>query len=263
MVHSTFISKPATVHYLVAIVLTLLVIFSACEKQDATNSDEDQTLTCGSSLPSRFQCISAAGKSTITSYNIPEVLGCWDNDANDFCIEYKSDGTGVITTKPSAFVTGSTSTFKWGAMVDSKGKLLLSNVGTVYIAHESTQGSFDPQIQILSFKQSTKQFYGYNMAAVSKCATVAGGGSGATGTGNIIFWTNSDLGCGNITVTVSGKSAAISKFFSATPACGADGAANFTLPVGNYSYSAECSGKKWSSTFSIQQGQCFKMQLTK
>ncbi|TDO24073.1 hypothetical protein [Pedobacter duraquae] len=263
MVRLSSSKKPKTLQIFIFIVLAVLFVFSACEKDDTSNSEEDQTLTCGSSLPSRYQCISAAGKSTITSYNIPELIGCWDNDGNDFCIEYKSDGTGIITSKPSTFVTASTATFKWGAMVDSKGKLLLSNVGTIYIAHQATQGSFDPQLALLSFKQSTKQFYGYNMSAIAKCATVSGGGTGTTGTGNIIFWINSDLGCGNITVSVSGKSATINKSFSASPACGADGGANFTLPVGNYSYTAECSGKKWTSTFSITQGVCFKMQLSK
>lgn len=238
-----------------------LVIFG-CEKNDAANSEEEQVLTCGSTLPTGFQCISASGKSTLTTTNIPELYGCWDSKSFDFCVEYKSNGTGIITYKPSSFVAGSTQNIKWGAMVKANGDLLLSNVGTIYIAHESLQGSIDPQIALLSFKQSTKQWYGFDLVTIGKCETITGGGTSTGGTGNIVFWTNSDLGCGVITVKVNNQTGSISSYHGTSPVCGAAGTANFTLPAGNYTYTAECSKYKWTSTFTITAGSCFKMQLT-
>jgi len=248
---------------LITIFCVVFVLFG-CEKQDAANSQEDKVLTCGSSLVAPFQCISAAGKSTLTTTKIPELHGYWNSDSYDFCVNYKSDGTGTITYKPSAFTKGSTQKIKWGAMVNSKGELLLSNSGTLYIAHESLEGSLDPQIALLSFKQSTKQWFGFDLKSVSSCPTVTGGGSTATGgNGNVIFYTKSDLSCGNITVMISNQSGTISRFINGIPACGDNTGANFSLPAGNYTFSAECSKFKWPATpITITAGQCFKMELT-
>ncbi|WP_214227640.1 hypothetical protein [Pedobacter sp. B4-66] len=247
---------------LVFLFLVLLLI-GGCEKNDAANSEEDKVLTCGESLSMPFQCISTSGKSTVATTKIPELIGCWDSDDFDFCVKYNSDGTGLITYKPSGLSPGSTQRIKWGAMVKSNGDLLLSNVGTIYIAHESLEGSIDPQIALLSFKQSTKQWYGFDLKSVGKCATVSGGGGGSTGgKGSIIFWTKTDLGCGSISVTINNQSGVINKYFNASPACGTSGAANFSLPAGNYTFTASCSKYKWGPTsVTISEGQCFKMEL--
>lgn len=245
-------------------ILSVVLMLFGCEKEDAANSKEDKDLTCGSSLNAPFQCISAAGKSTLTTTKIPELYGYWDSEDFDFCVNYKSDGTGTITFKPSAFVKGSTQKIKWGAMVNSKGELLLSNQGTIYIAHESLEGSLDPQIALMSFKKSTKQWYGFDLKSVSSCPTITGGGStGTGGNGNVIFWVKSDLGCGNIKVTINNQNGTIGQYVtSGAPACGASSGANFTLPAGNYTFTAECSKYKWPATaITVTAGQCFKMEL--
>lgn len=246
------------------LLIPILFLFIGCEKDMATNSKEDRVLTCGSTLEPPFQCISGAGKSTITTYDIPELIGCWDSDDFDFCIQYIKGGTGVITYKPSAFVKGSTQKIKWGAMVNSKGELILSNAGTVYIAHESLQGSLDPQIAMLSFKRSTKQWAGFDLVAIGECkAPTSGGGTTVGGKGNIVFWTKSDQGCGTIKVTINGQSNNITQYFAnGSPACGQAGAASFELPAGQYTFSAECSKYKWNPTpFTITAGECLKMEL--
>jgi hypothetical protein len=245
---------------LLILAITLLIGFASCDEKDASNSYQDKELTCGSSLSSPFQCISASGKSTLTTYQIPELYGCWDSKDFDFCVKYNADGTGLITFKPSAFVSGSTQKIKWGAMVNSKGELLVSNMGTIYIAHESLQGSLDPQIALLSFKKSTKQWYGFDLVSVGSCGTVSGGG-GTSNTGNIIFWTQTDHGCGPITVTINNQSGSINSYYGAAPACGANGGANFTLPAGNYSYTAKCAKYQWGSSITITAGGCIKMKL--
>jgi hypothetical protein len=88
------------------------------------------------------------------------------------------------------------------------------------------------------------------------------GGGGST-TGNAMFWTSSDLGCGGIYVFISNSSGAISQYYSGgTPNCGASGCANFTLPPGNYSYTASCSSWNWNGTITVTAGGCSRMRLT-
>lgn len=96
------------------------------------------------------------------------------------------------------------------------------------------------------------------------CGGSGGDGSGGTttgGTGNVIFYTQTDHGCGPITVKISNQVGSISSYYSATPNCGDTGGANFTLPAGNYNYTAECSKYTWGSSITITAGGCFKMKL--
>lgn len=90
-----------------------------------------------------------------------------------------------------------------------------------------------------------------------------GGGGGGGTTGNITFWTQSDHGCGPISVTISnGQTGTINSYFtSGLTSCGASGCANFTLPSGNYSYTATCSGYTWSNSFTITAGSCSLKKL--
>lgn len=98
------------------------------------------------------------------------------------------------------------------------------------------------------------------------CSTMqlagSGGGGGST-TGEATFWVESDLGCGSITVNVSGYgSKTITSYFSSgTPDCGSSGTATYNLPSGTYSYSASCSGKTWEGTIEVGSNTCSRMQL--
>ena len=101
-----------------------------------------------------------------------------------------------------------------------------------------------------------------NNSSSSRTATVTVSGSGITRTievyqagvpasGSIAFWSSRDFGCGYITITITGQgSKTLSTFYVVgSPTCGSSGAATFSdLPVGTYSYSASCSGRKWSGT---------------
>ena len=86
--------------------------------------------------------------------------------------------------------------------------------------------------------------------------------SGSTGNGSVLFWISSDLGCGNIKVTINGSTNYISSYYSASPSCGASGCANFTLPIGSYNYTASCDSYTWSGTVKSTSNGCSKMQLT-
>ena len=82
-------------------------------------------------------------------------------------------------------------------------------------------------------------------------------------TGQVTFWSQSDLKCGNVNVTCNGVTRTISSFYiSGAPSCGANGAATFNLPPGTYAFSASCTGKKWEgSTVTVKAGGCSKMEL--
>gem|GEM_PF-1278841 len=81
--------------------------------------------------------------------------------------------------------------------------------------------------------------------------------------GSILFWTQSDLGCGNITVNIGGQSKTLDSYHSGAPACGASGAATFNLAPGTYAYTASCAGLNWSGNVTVSGGQCTKQQLVK
>lgn len=243
--------------------IAFLFVLSSCEKDEAVDSQQNKEYRCGTSLPSGYQCISAAGESVPTTYEIPELYGSWESSA-DFCIEYKSDGTGIITFKPTTFTSGKTQRIKWGAMVRSNGEFELSGAGSIYICHESLEGSLDPQIIMLSFKRSTKQWLGWDLEKVSSCGSVgSGNNNNTTGNGNIAFWTSSDLKCGPITVSIAGKTGVINKYYyDSTPPCGASGAANFELPAGDYTFTASCTSYHWpASQVTIRPGVCLRMRL--
>lgn len=88
--------------------------------------------------------------------------------------------------------------------------------------------------------------------------------SGGNGSGEVSFFTRSDKECGNITVTVSGYgSRTISSYYSSgINSCGLPGCANFTLPPGNYTFSATCSNYTWGpSSFTITSNGCLRYEL--
>ena len=80
--------------------------------------------------------------------------------------------------------------------------------------------------------------------------------------GQALFWTASDLGVGNITVTCNGITKIINSYYSSgAPSFGASGAANFTLNSGTYIYNASGGSLKWSGNINITSGVCIKTQL--
>jgi len=89
-------------------------------------------------------------------------------------------------------------------------------------------------------------------------------GGGGDNTGNVTFWTNQDLGCGNIYVTITSYGqGTISSYYTAIPDCGASGCANFNnLAYGAYTYSAVSDGGcTWNGNILVDQD-CELMQLT-
>jgi hypothetical protein len=84
-------------------------------------------------------------------------------------------------------------------------------------------------------------------------------------TGSVSFWTDIVL-YGEIQIWVDGEYAgALDSYFgSGTPECAQDGTVASRLSLGLHSYRAKNpSGSTWSGTFTIEQGQCLLLRLTK
>ncbi len=89
-----------------------------------------------------------------------------------------------------------------------------------------------------------------------------GNGNG-NGTGKATFWTQSDFGCGNISVYISNTSGTISGYFSGgNPGCEANASANFQLTPGTYEWTASCGNYNWNGNITVNEGSCSTMQLT-
>lgn len=92
-----------------------------------------------------------------------------------------------------------------------------------------------------------------------------GGSGGGNGTGDLIFYTNQDYGCGPINVNLSGNgSSTITGFFSnGAPDCSttSSGGTFSNLAPGTYNFDASCSNESWSGTVTIQDGVCTQQQL--
>ncbi|MCO5240913.1 MAG: hypothetical protein M9904_12765 [Chitinophagaceae bacterium] len=82
--------------------------------------------------------------------------------------------------------------------------------------------------------------------------------------GEVIFWIGSDFGCGPITVNCGGDTKLITHYSTsgASPVCGSEGYATFSLLPGEYDFVASCSGKNWKGKVNIIKGKCYNMQLT-
>jgi hypothetical protein len=163
-------------HLLTSALFVLLLVVIGCEKEDedpgsGSGGSSSLNLSCSGTMPTSYQCIKGpTGLSTTTTYKIPELYGSWNSNDYDFCVTYASNGTGVIRYKPSGLSPGSTQNIKWGAMVNSKGELLVSSVGTISVVHQSTSSTpVDPQIVMLTFYRSTSQWYGFDLKKVSSC----------------------------------------------------------------------------------------------
>lgn len=100
---------------------------------------------------------------------------------------------------------------------------------------------------------------GADYASLSDCQNNCGGS-----TGNLTFWVNQDLGCGNIYVNVTSYgTGTISYYYSSQPDCGDSGCANFSgLGLGAYTYSVTSDGGcTWSGNVQVTNG-CNLLQLS-
>ena len=83
--------------------------------------------------------------------------------------------------------------------------------------------------------------------------------------GKVTFWTGSDGGCGDITVTVNGEgTGSITGYYeNGISGCDASAGANFTLDPGSYSYTASpvSCNVSWDGSFNITSNGCLRYEL--
>lgn len=107
---------------------------------------------------------------------------------------------------------------------------------------------------------------GYGVDCSDAGTDGGGGGGGGSSTGDLLFWTDQDYGCGPISVSLSGVgNSTINGFYSnGTPNCNATGAGgNFSnLNAGTYSFTASCNGIDWDGSVTVEEGGCTAQQLT-
>lgn len=82
-----------------------------------------------------------------------------------------------------------------------------------------------------------------------------------TAYGDATFWTQTDLGCGTITVTINGISRYISSYYASKPSCGSYGCANFNLPVGTYTFTVSCNTYNGDGEIEVTDGGCSTMRF--
>lgn len=106
---------------------------------------------CPGSLPSGYQCVTAAGKSAPVQYNHPNgPTGTWRNSGMDVCITYGSTGTSTIKVLGGIGGGPTTYTGKWGLLVNSSGQPVVGN-GSIYYVFTGAQ---DPQIMLLNYNSA-------------------------------------------------------------------------------------------------------------
>ena len=85
------------------------------------------------------------------------------------------------------------------------------------------------------------------------------GNFGAT---NLTIWTATNCSPNPITVTVGGKTTAMTEYYPNAPAtCGSPGCANFNLAAGTYTYSATNGDTTWQGSVSVTKNGCTLQQL--
>lgn len=78
--------------------------------------------------------------------------------------------------------------------------------------------------------------------------------------GNVTFWY--DTNGTTATVNVGGETGYITQYYPTNdPSCGSSGCANFTLPVGSYSFTASSTFSNWSGTVTVTKNGCLLMLL--
>jgi membrane protein involved in colicin uptake len=79
--------------------------------------------------------------------------------------------------------------------------------------------------------------------------------------GQILVYISSDIGCGNIDVTVNGVTKKITNFHDTEPNCSSKGCAVFSLPPGEYNVKATCGKLSWDFSKTVKSEECIKTKL--
>lgn len=231
---------------LFAVLLSMTIVSVSCTKDDDTTPSSS---TGGSSTASKYKgtWVRVVGSSgDETNIAIGNISGESDNRV------YMCEWKGVVGLYKGR-ISGNTIT--WDAsygLADAEVGLENGKLTLIYPAY--------PQTLLTYYSSGTWT----NKCGTLSSSNTGGGSSGSSGTttGQVIFWTATDHGCGPISVSINGLSGSISSYYSSSPSCGASGCATFTLQPGTYSYTATCGTYTWgNSSITISANSCYKMKL--
>lgn len=251
-------------YILLLTIAAIMLASGSCNKEDSYIIGQDSTM-----VANQTGQLTTVGKYAIRNYWKNTDLNIQNN--NIFCSAVSSSGTGaqwvlekIVNTNYVLIKNVSANAY----ISTQNGNLLSTNGQSGYsewILENVSSNTY-------RIKNANNQTY-LNIENGSVASTAIQSGwtsaiwildviAGSASTGQALFWTQSDLGCGNIAVTLNGNSETISGYFSSgVPNCGASGGATFSAAPGTYNYSASCSGKTWSGSVSITSGSCTATQL--
>ncbi|MGB0885836.1 MAG: hypothetical protein ACPGVH_05515 [Chitinophagales bacterium] len=80
--------------------------------------------------------------------------------------------------------------------------------------------------------------------------------------GQVTFWTDSNLNCGEITVILDGDTIGkITEVYSEKPFCNKVGTASKTIANGTYNYTASDTCNVWSGTVTLSENACYTEKI--
>ena len=188
-------------------------------------------------------------------------------NSKGFVLEGTSDdGTGVLTIAVSSFNTSAPATYKSPSVQFG----YVKPSGIVYQS-TLTADQFTVQVTRIDSVSVEGVFFGKVKDSLGADKTVADGkftarlknSSTPAANGQLTFWSkNSCTAGGNIAVKLSnGQTGSVSSFTAAAPACGAAGAATFTVPAGTYVYQAICGTDTLNNVVTVVANTCTTQEL--
>jgi hypothetical protein len=177
------------------------------------------------------------------------------------------DGTGFLTLGIIGFNPLAPATYKSPNVLFDYSK----STGVVYENDLTAVGKFTIEITKIDSASVTGVFFGEVKDSTGATKTISNGKFSARlaktsvqpGTAQITFWgKNSCTAGGNISVKLSNnQTGTISSFTATAPACGATGAANFTVSPGTYAWTAKCGGDSTTGVITIAASQCVRQEV--
>jgi hypothetical protein len=276
------------IYPLLIIMGMLLMLTNGCEEEDSTTSKEEST--SGNPIQNNSTVINALSQAGITTYNgstPPSLEGVYSTtpmktynatgkltfligqNMTTICKFYNQTSAGRIyfaeQISPNLFADGK------GCYITGSGQNF-----TIWMENSLSNGAATAFVLTGTLDQSTGNFLNCKSLTVYTIASASynvGDWYAASGwmeadagqkTGDGIFYTSQDFGCGPVKVSVGGSLAgSITVYYtSGTPECGATGCVTITKDPGSYGFTAECGSYTWHGTITIVKGQCTKYHLT-
>jgi hypothetical protein len=206
-----------------------------------------------------MKCYDATGNLTpYIGYNMTTICRFYDQTSGGNISFAEQISPNLFADSKGAYITGSDLNFTiW--MINA----LSNGAETAFVLSGTLDQTTGNLVNCKSVTIYTKASASYNVGDWCAYSGSLEANGGQT-TGDGVFYTSQDYGCGPVSVTVDGSAAGtISVYYpSGAPECGASGCVTITKEPGNYGFTAECSSYIWQGSINIVKGQCTKFHLT-